>query len=67
MCDALKQEKFKAGDEIIKQGDPGEKFYIVEEGQCIVMKKVGGDPANTTAIVQFFILHKGHNTAVHSI
>jgi len=45
MCDALKQEKFNAGDEIIKQGDPGEKFYIVEEGECIVMKAVGDEPA----------------------
>lgn len=25
---------FKAGDAIIKQGDPGDNFYVVETGKC---------------------------------
>lgn len=38
LVDALKPETFKAGDIIVKQGDPGDKFYIVEEGNCVAEK-----------------------------
>eukprot|EP00746_Dinoflagellata_sp_MGD_P166233 gnl/MRDRNA2_/MRDRNA2_95986_c0_seq1.p1 gnl/MRDRNA2_/MRDRNA2_95986_c0~~gnl/MRDRNA2_/MRDRNA2_95986_c0_seq1.p1 ORF type:complete len:390 (-),score=140.98 gnl/MRDRNA2_/MRDRNA2_95986_c0_seq1:144-1313(-) len=38
LADALKSETFAAGAEIIKQGDPGDKFYIVEEGQLVASK-----------------------------
>jgi cAMP-dependent protein kinase regulator len=38
LCDALKIEKFDAGDFVIKQGEPGEKFYILEAGQCTATK-----------------------------
>jgi len=32
IADALKQEFFVQGDVIVKQDDPGDKFYILEEG-----------------------------------
>lgn len=38
LADALKQEKFSRNDTIVKQGDPGDKFFIVEEGECIATK-----------------------------
>jgi len=35
---ALKDETFSAGDLIIKQGDPGEKFYILVSGEADAFK-----------------------------
>ena len=34
ICDALKTENFKKGDCIIKQGDRGDVFYILDEGKA---------------------------------
>jgi len=38
IADALKAETFKAGDKIVMQGEPGDKFYILEEGTLFAMK-----------------------------
>lgn len=38
MCDALQVETFSKGDKIVEQGQPGDKFYILEEGTCVCMK-----------------------------
>jgi cAMP-dependent protein kinase regulator len=38
MCDALQQETHQEGDEIVVQGEAGDKFYILEEGECKCMK-----------------------------
>jgi len=38
LADALKSESFAAGTAIITQGEPGDKFYIVEEGQLVAQK-----------------------------
>lgn len=38
MCDALKQETITAGTEIITQGQPGDTFYILEEGTAVCTK-----------------------------
>lgn len=38
IADALKVEVFKKGDAIVKQDEPGDKFYIVEEGTLFAMK-----------------------------
>jgi len=38
LCDALRIEKHVIGDYIIKQGDPGDKFYILESGECVALK-----------------------------
>lgn len=41
LADALSTESFEAGKQIIKQGDIGDKFYIVESGEAVVTKKDG--------------------------
>lgn len=38
IADALKPEFFKAGSLIMKQGDIGDQFYFLEEGECICLK-----------------------------
>lgn len=39
IADALKIESFDAADiQVITQGDPGDKFYIVLEGDCVAKK-----------------------------
>merc|ERR1712137_414180 len=39
ICDVLRRETHKKDEVIMEQGDPkGDKFYIVEEGQCVVKK-----------------------------
>ena len=34
LADAIKEEKFEAGDSIIRQGETGNTFYIIVEGQA---------------------------------
>merc|ERR1719482_186244 len=38
ISDALKPETFKKGDTIVKQDEPGDKFYIVEDGALYASK-----------------------------
>ncbi|CEM06144.1 unnamed protein product [Vitrella brassicaformis CCMP3155] len=38
IADALKTETYKDGDVIVSQGEPGDKFYIVEEGKAVATK-----------------------------
>jgi len=38
IADALKAENRSKGDSIITQGEPGDKFYIIEEGSLYAMK-----------------------------
>jgi cAMP-dependent protein kinase regulator len=42
IADALETQKYPAGSTIIKQGDVGDHFYILESGEADVFK-VGGD------------------------
>ncbi|MCZ6526861.1 MAG: cyclic nucleotide-binding domain-containing protein [Gammaproteobacteria bacterium] len=35
----LETVEFKAGDEVIKQGDPGEDYFIIQEGRCQVLRQ----------------------------
>jgi cAMP-dependent protein kinase regulator len=39
LCDSLKEEEFAAGSYIVKQGDQGDRFYIISEGRLIAEKK----------------------------
>lgn len=34
----LEEEEYKSGDVVIKQGDPGDKYYIIAEGKCNVLR-----------------------------
>lgn len=36
--DILKEEKFEEGKYVIKQGEKGNKFYIVLQGQLVAEK-----------------------------
>ena len=46
ICDAVKTETFKKRDYIIKEGELGDIFYILEEGECIATKYLEpGKPA----------------------
>jgi len=38
LADGLQSHKFKAGEYVVKQGDPGDKFFMVEEGNLVVLK-----------------------------
>lgn len=38
VADCLKPITFKSGDEIVKEGETGSTFYIVEKGKCIATK-----------------------------
>ena len=40
VCDALKTASFTKGDYIIKEGELGDVFYILEEGECIATKVI---------------------------
>jgi rhodanese-related sulfurtransferase len=35
---------FKAGEEVIRQGDDGDKFFIIREGKCEVTRKTRKNP-----------------------
>ena len=36
--DALKEEHYKKGDYVIKEGEIGDKFYFISEGEAIATK-----------------------------
>ena len=41
ICDALNSEFFNPGETVIKEGESGNKFYLVEEGLADVYKMIG--------------------------
>ncbi|CAN6665367.1 cAMP-dependent protein kinase regulatory subunit [Trichomonascus vanleenenianus] len=45
LADALNTENYKAGDVIVREGEHGEQFYIIEEGEAIVSKQDEGEVA----------------------
>lgn len=42
LADALRTEEFNDGEYIVKQGEPGDIFYLIEEGSAIVLKVFDG-------------------------
>jgi CRP-like cAMP-binding protein len=38
----LQPETYKAGEVLFREGDPGDRFYIVESGQLVVTRSVNG-------------------------
>jgi cAMP-dependent protein kinase regulator len=42
LSDAFVEEHFKKGDVIIKQGEEGNKFYLVEEGELVATISMNG-------------------------
>ncbi|MCJ1320856.1 hypothetical protein MMC15_006197 [Xylographa vitiligo] len=47
IADALETQKFPAGSTIIREGDPGEAFYLLESGGAAVYKRETGQKALT--------------------
>ena len=43
IADALYTQKFTPGDMIIQEGDPGDKFYLLESGEADVYRMDSGD------------------------
>lgn len=37
-----KRVKVKRGDEIVREGEMGEHYYVIESGRCVVTRKCGG-------------------------
>eukprot|EP00331_Platyophrya_macrostoma_P029286 CAMPEP_0176439432 /NCGR_PEP_ID=MMETSP0127-20121128/19937_1 /TAXON_ID=938130 /ORGANISM="Platyophrya macrostoma, Strain WH" /LENGTH=377 /DNA_ID=CAMNT_0017823695 /DNA_START=52 /DNA_END=1185 /DNA_ORIENTATION=- len=46
IADALKHTKFKAGEYVIKEGETGNTFYFIEDGEAVATKtlKQGSEP-----------------------
>jgi cAMP-dependent protein kinase regulator len=45
IADALETQKYPAGSTIIREGDPGSSFYILESGEAEVYKKNASEPS----------------------
>lgn len=43
MVAEFEEERFEAQQSVVKQGEPGSKFYIIRDGTFDVTKQVGGD------------------------
>jgi len=44
IVDALKCDKYMQGEYVVKQGETGDRFYMVEEGTLCAMKLSGSNP-----------------------
>lgn len=38
LCDGIKEQKYEPGEFVIKEGEQGDKFYMIEEGELIATK-----------------------------
>ncbi|KAF2077190.1 hypothetical protein CYY_001511 [Polysphondylium violaceum] len=57
LADALEPCNFPAGDVIVKQGEPGDKFYIIVEGEVLVSHQTDlNDPSSSHEVIR---LHSG--------
>ena len=43
ISDAFIQNKWQEGDKIITEGELGNVFYFVIEGECAAVKKINGE------------------------
>jgi putative peptide zinc metalloprotease protein len=43
LVERLQTERFKTGEVVVRTGDPGDKFYIVESGELIVAQENNGE------------------------
>ena len=56
LLDGLEVKNYDAGEVIIRQGDPGDYFYIVESGNVDVFKQNGAkeEPIRTMGVGEYF-------------
>ena len=54
MADCLKTAVFPPGHVIIKQGDPGNEFYIIEEGEVVCTKEGVDQPLCKLKVGDYF-------------
>lgn len=50
LTDLLQEQIYNAGDYIIKQGEQGENFYMIEHGQCDCTVNIPSDPEDPKSI-----------------
>ena len=50
ISDAIKSETYKKGDYIIKEGEIGDIFYILEEGECVATKTL--EPGKPETVIK---------------
>lgn len=43
VADALEPQLFKDGQTVMKEGDHGESFYVIEQGTCVVTQQLDGE------------------------
>ena len=49
---AVSEEQMKAGDEIVRQGEPGDRFYVIDSGSVEVL--VDGQPTASLGAGDYF-------------
>jgi cAMP-dependent protein kinase regulator len=49
VADALEPCNFEDGETIVKQGEPGDDFYIIVEGRAVVMQQRSGGAGGAAA------------------
>jgi cAMP-dependent protein kinase regulator len=50
VADALKAQDVPSGKVIVKEGDAGEDFFIVMEGECVVKRTIDGEEKQTARL-----------------
>lgn len=53
LADALTTETFEPGSKVVLEGDPGDKFFIIEEGEAYAEKKNAGKVFDYTSGMYF--------------
>lgn len=65
---AMQKVQFTEGEEIIKEGDKGDKFYVVESGTCDISQKGKGSVHKATSGLAFgelaLLLNQPRNATV---
>ncbi|KAL2257377.1 hypothetical protein VTK26DRAFT_255 [Humicola hyalothermophila] len=54
IADALESQKFPAGHTIIREGDPGHEFYLLESGECVAYRSGNDTPVKHYKKGDFF-------------
>lgn len=47
LCDGFREKPYKAGDYIIREGEEGNLFYLIEKGTCKATKLLGEEKKET--------------------